>query len=121
MEVCGRPAWRDAFSGFDAPFVHVDPAGYPQVAREAGLQVIDLQVEDVDWDFGSRAAFADWCTVGFADWTARLTNEQIPVWVDEVVADYQQLVGRPGLFRFMQLRAELTPTRSGVQDQATRT
>ncbi len=121
MEVCGRPAWRAAFAGFDAPFVHVDPAGYPQLAREAGLQVTDLQVEDVDWDFGSRAAFADWCTVGFADWTARLTNEQIPVWVDEVVTDYQQLVGRPGLFRFMQLRAELTPTGSGVQDQDTRT
>ena len=101
--------------------VHVDPVGYPQLAEDAGLRVTDLQVEDVDWDFGSRAAFADWCTVGFADWTARLTNEQIPVWVDEVVTDYQQLVGRPGLFRFMQLRAELTPTGSGVQDQATRT
>ena len=108
MAVCRRPGWRDAFDGFAAPFLHVEPDGYRQIAAAAGLRVTDLRVEDVEWDFGSRAAFAQWCTVGFADWTARLSPAQVPQWVDDVVSDYQDLVGRDGLFRFMQLRAQLT-------------
>ena len=86
-----------------------------------GLDEITGDVHDEFWRFSDAATFRAWCTVGFADWTARLTKEQIPVWVEEVVTEYQQLVGRPGLFRFMQMRAELTPTGSGDQDQATRT
>jgi trans-aconitate 2-methyltransferase len=109
MDVCGRPRWRGAFTGLAAPFIHVDPVEYPEIAATAGLVVKTQQVEDVTWDFGSRAAFSSWCTVGFADWTARLPPEMVGPWVDEVVDDYQSLVGRPGLFRFMQLRAEMTP------------
>jgi trans-aconitate 2-methyltransferase len=112
MQVCTRPRWNSAFDGFAAPFVHVEPTGYPAIAAAAGLQVTDLQVADVDWDFGSRAEFTRWCTVGFADWTARLPAGEVAAWVDDVVSDYQQLVGRPGLFRFMQLRAEMTPANS---------
>jgi len=70
MQVCGRPRWAESFAGFTAPFVHVDPAGYPEIAAAAGLRVDDQDVADIRWDFGSRAAFTDWCTVGFADWTA---------------------------------------------------
>ena len=73
------------------------------------LLVTSQQVQDVEWDFGSRAAFTRWCTVGFADWTARLRPDSVGRWVDDVVTDYQELIGRPGLFRFMQLRAEMTP------------
>jgi trans-aconitate 2-methyltransferase len=111
MQVCARPRWQAAFGDFAAPFVHVDPEQYPELAAAAGLTVTSRSVEDVEWDFGSRAAFARWCTVGFADWTARLPPDEAPTWVDEVVDDYQARVGRPGLFRFLQLRAELSPTR----------
>ena len=109
MDVCARPPWHAAFAGFAAPFIHVEPTDYPGIAARAGLSVTSQTVEDIDWDFGSRDAFTRWCTVGFADWTARLGPERVGPWVDEVVGDYQALVGRPGLFRFMQLRAELTP------------
>ncbi len=109
MAVCARPKWRSVFAGFAAPFIHVEPAEYPPIAAAAGLVVTSQTVEDISWDFGSRAAFARWCTVGFADWTARLDAGSIGSWVDEVVDDYQALVGRPGLFRFMQMRAEMTP------------
>lgn len=109
MDVCARPRWRGVFRGFAAPFVHVEPTEYPEIAAAAGLVVTVQEVEDVSWDFGSRAAFTRWCTVGFADWTARLQQDAIEAWVDEVVEDYQALVGRAGLFRFMQLRAEMTP------------
>lgn len=108
MLVCGRPRWAAAFAGFAAPFVHVDPDGYPALAAAAGLRVTDRRVADLRWDFGSRAAFADWCTVGFADWTARLPAGQVATWVDDVVDAYQTEVGEPGLFRFRQLRVAMT-------------
>lgn len=109
MQVCARPPWNAAFADFAAPFIHVDPDKYPAVAASAGLLVTSQTVQDVEWDFGSREAFARWCTVGFADWTARLSPADVADWVDDVVTDYQHSVGRPGLFRFLQLRAELTP------------
>ena len=109
MQVCGRPRWRAFFADFPAPFVHVDPAGYGELTASAGLSVTSQDVQDVRWDFGSREAFVRWCTVGFADWTARLPADAVADWVDDVVADYQQTVGAAGVFRFMQLRAELTP------------
>jgi len=110
MDVCAAPRWSGFFAGFDAPFVHVDPAGYPAVAAAAGLTVIDQRVVDLRWDFGSRAAFADWCTVGFADWTARLPPEAVGEWVDQVVDAYQAEIGESGVLRFVQLRAALRAT-----------
>ncbi|MET0965477.1 MAG: methyltransferase domain-containing protein [Nakamurella sp.] len=108
MQVSARPRWRSAFADFAAPFVHVDPAGYKDLAASAGLLVTSQQVDDVEWDFGSREAFVRWCTVGFADWTARLAADEVAQWVDDVVTAYQDTVGAAGLFRFMQMRAELT-------------
>lgn len=109
MQVSARPRWRAAFDGFAEPFLHVDPDDYAHIAASANLLVTEQSVQDVEWDFGSREAFTHWCTVGFTDWTARLAPDDIADWVDEVVTDYQHSVGRPGLFRFLQLRAELTP------------
>ncbi|WP_111765605.1 class I SAM-dependent methyltransferase [Nakamurella deserti] len=109
MEVAAAPRWQAAFDGFDAPFVHVDPDGYPDLAAAAGLTVQSSTVTDEEWDFGSREDFAAWCTVGFAPWTPRLDPALVGSWVDDVVERYEQLSGRPGLFRFMQLVVELTP------------
>lgn len=111
MQVCGRPGWAAAFAGFAAPFRHVEPAAYPDLAAAAGLEVVAQRVADLRWDFGSRGAFADWCTVGFADWTARLTADRVPVWVGEVVDAYEALVGEPGVFRFLQLHADMVVRR----------
>lgn len=107
MQICERPRWAAAFAGFVAPFVHVVPSEYPGLAAAAGLRVTEQREADLSWDFGSRSAFTDWCTVGFADWTARLPPVQVSVWVDDVVDAYQAEVGEPGLFRFLQLRVEM--------------
>ena len=32
MDVCARPRWRAAFTGFAAPFIHVEPIEYPGIA-----------------------------------------------------------------------------------------
>jgi trans-aconitate 2-methyltransferase len=111
MQVCARPAWSAAFADFVQPYIHVQPLEYAEIASAAGLLVTSQDVSDVEWDFGSRESFTRWCTVGFTDWTARLQGDDVSAWVEEVVSDYERLVGRPGLFRFMQLRAEMAPTR----------
>ncbi|MFC9787591.1 class I SAM-dependent methyltransferase [Rhodococcus sp. NPDC127528] len=112
MRVCHRPEWSGEFTGFEAPFLHVDPAGYPDLASSAGLTVAGLRVADLDWDFGSRAAFAQWFAVGATAWTGRLDDGRGAEFVDQVVRDYETVVGRPGLFRFTQMRAELAKSQA---------
>ena len=114
LQVCATERWRAAFAGFPVPFVHVDPQTYPALAASAGLSVSELTVHDLEWDFGSREAFSRWCTVGFADFTARLAPADVPAWVAEVVDGYETVAGRPGLFRFLQLHAVLRPARAGL-------
>ncbi len=111
MQVCERPRWAPYFRGFRAPFVHVDPAGYPAIAAAAGLAVRTLDVQDLTWDFESRDAFAQWVAVGSTDWTGHLPPGDADAWVADEIAAYEPIAGAPGRFRFMQLRAELTPAR----------
>lgn len=114
MTATRDPRWSAAFTGFAQPYVHLDPAELAGIARGAGLEVAEQSVVDREWDFGSRERFAQWCTVGFSDWTSRLPAANVPAFVDAVVDEYEKVAGRPGLFRFLQLRAELRP----VRDQA---
>ena len=107
MEVTRDPRWEQAFANFTPPFVHIDPADLPTIAGGAGLEVTEQSVTDREWDFGSREQFAQWCTVGFSDWTSRLPPADVPAFVDAVVDKYEAVVGQPGVVRFLQLRAEL--------------
>ncbi|CAM3025176.1 class I SAM-dependent methyltransferase [Prescottella defluvii] len=111
MEVAGTPRWVDRFAGFAPPYVHVDPDDYPGLAADAGLRVTALMVDDVTWDFGSREAFAQWCAAGADAWTHRLDPDDRPRFVDDWVRAYEDVSGRPGLFRFMQMRTELEVSR----------
>ncbi|WP_342800443.1 class I SAM-dependent methyltransferase [Nocardia sp. No.11] len=108
MAVTGDARWSAAFADFPRPYVHIEPDALPAIAANADLEVTARSVTDREWDFGSREAFARWCTVGFADWTARLPAADVPIFVNEVVDRYEAVIGRPGLFRFLQLRAELS-------------
>ena len=104
MEVTRDPRWAAAFADFAPPFVHIDPGDLAAISR---MPVIGQSVADREWDFGSREEFAKWCTVGFAAWTSRLSTQDVRAFVDDVVDRYEGVVGRPGVFRFLQLRAEL--------------
>ncbi|GAB4052588.1 class I SAM-dependent methyltransferase [Catellatospora paridis] len=110
MEVAHDSRWASAFAGFAPPYVHIEPDDLPAIAGSAGLKVTQQSVVDREWDFGSREQFAQWCTVGFSDWASRLPAADVPAFVDAVVDRYQTVVGRPGVFRFLQLRAELRPS-----------
>jgi trans-aconitate 2-methyltransferase len=107
MEVCQSPTWALSFTGYPAPFVHVDPARFVELAAAAGLSVEDVDVVDREWDFGNRVAFERWVAVGSTAWTDRLPPAERSRFVADEVNAYEQVAGRPGLFRFMQLRAEL--------------
>jgi trans-aconitate 2-methyltransferase len=91
------------------------PANVSFQVGDAGLDVTRRSVVDREWDFGSRDEFAQWCAVGFLDWTSRLPSGERDAFVDAVVDRYEAIVGRPGVFRFLQLRAELRPNPTGDQ------
>ncbi|HEY1489256.1 MAG TPA: class I SAM-dependent methyltransferase [Micromonosporaceae bacterium] len=110
MEVTRDSRWAPAFADFAQPFVHIDPDDLTALVGSAGLDVTRQSVIDRAWDFGSREQIAQWCTVGSSGWTSRLPAVDVPAFVDAVIDRYQTVVGRPGLLRFLQLRAELRPS-----------
>ena len=94
MALCQRPRWATWFDGFTAPFVHVDPQGYGELAASAGLTLDDLAVSDREWDFGSRSNFARWCSVGSTAWTDRIPVENREQFVENEVLDPPELLPR---------------------------
>lgn len=107
MDVAATPPWLDHFTGFVAPFAHPDPAEYPTLVAAGGLQVVDVHVDDLAWDFGSTEMFRRWCAVGFDAWTGRLPGTLRSDFVDAVVDAYAAATGSAQTLRFTQLRARL--------------
>ncbi|MFF0815590.1 class I SAM-dependent methyltransferase [Rhodococcus sp. NPDC003318] len=105
-EVARRPEWAADFTGFTAPYIHPDPESYPELAASSGLAVTALRTWDVEWDFGSRDDFTRWAAVGSTDWTGRLSPDRADRFMAEVIDAYEQVVDRPGVFRFTQMRVE---------------
>jgi trans-aconitate 2-methyltransferase len=107
MDTCRNRCWADRFDGFAAPFIHVDPNDYGDLASSAGLTLEERSVTDHEWHYASRNAFRRWCAVGTTAWTDRLAPADRERFVDEMVEAYEGVVGMAGLFRFTQMRAEL--------------
>jgi trans-aconitate 2-methyltransferase len=107
MTVCRSSRWARWFDGFVAPFVHVDPAHYGELAASAGLTLEHITVTDREWDFGSRDELQRWCSVGSTAWTDRLPAQDRTQFIADQVRAYEPIAGRPGLFRFTQMRALL--------------
>lgn len=103
-----QPTWSAWFDEFSAPHCHSEPDRVAQMVAAAGLEVKDCVVAEREWDFGSREAFARWCAVGAGAWTARLDSADRERFVDEAVSDYENVAGRPGLFKFLQIRVVMT-------------
>ena len=110
MHTCQSLRWQSAFDDFGAPFVHVDPDAYAAAAGSAGFAVERLVVDDLEWDFGTRAAFIDWCTAGLVAWTGRLAPDDRADFVEDVVSAYADVSGSDSRFRFLQCRIRLTTT-----------
>lgn len=107
MQVAARDRWVRYFAGFTAPFIHPDPMAFGELAAGCGLRSVAMTVRDREWDFETVEQFTAWCAVGSTAWTDRLPESERAAFVDDMVSAYQPVAGRPGLFRFMQMRAEL--------------
>ncbi|AFR51185.1 class I SAM-dependent methyltransferase [Gordonia sp. KTR9] len=115
MEVAAKAEWQRYFDGFTAPYVHVEPVRFGELATDAGFVVDNLSVKDLTWQFDSVADFRAWFAVGASDWTSRLPDSADDDFVGAVIDRYADVVGEPALFRFSQLRASLTkPARTEV-------
>jgi trans-aconitate 2-methyltransferase len=105
------PRWAPAFAGFRDPYLHRTPAQYTAVAERNRLRVTALTVHDKAWDFGSRAAFHAFCSVGLVAWTQRLPEGEHAAFVDDVLDRYRTVAaagaGEAGVFRFYQMDVTL--------------
>jgi len=103
--------WASFFRGFEDPYLRLSPEQYAEVAQRNGLRVLRLHTEDKTWDFGSRAAFFAFCSMGFGAWTRRLPTAEVPAFIDDVLDRYQRVTDdRPGdakTFRFYQMDVTL--------------
>ena len=107
-QACRSSRWKAAFNDFAAPFAHVDPDAYAAAAGSVGFAVDRLVVDDLEWDFGTRAAFADWCTAGLVAWTGRLASDDRADFVDDVISAYAEVSGSDTRFRFLETRRHFT-------------
>ncbi|HEX5907055.1 MAG TPA: methyltransferase domain-containing protein [Propionibacteriaceae bacterium] len=108
MQTCAAPRWSGSFAGFEAPFVHVAPDAYVAAATASRFAVDHAEVDDLRWNFSSRAAFAAWCAAGMVSWTSRLANDQRQAFIDDVLSAYAEISGSDSVFAFLQFTVELT-------------
>ncbi|HEX5314806.1 MAG TPA: methyltransferase domain-containing protein [Gammaproteobacteria bacterium] len=85
--------WRGHFANFSDPYLRLTPAEYAALAESAGLRVLGAATALKTWDFGSRAAFFDFCAVGLVAWTERLPAEDRAGFIGEALDRYAALAG----------------------------
>jgi trans-aconitate 2-methyltransferase len=101
--------WRAAFEGFRTPFVHPEPDAWRRLAGGCGFTVDHLEVDQENWDFGSRDAFARFAGGTFVEWTRFLPAEARRDFIGDVLDRYAALAPaeRSAMFTFYQLEARL--------------
>ena len=68
--------WKSYFADFTDPYLRLTPQEYSALAQRNGFRVLRLSTKDHAWDFGSRAAFADFSAIGCVAWTDRLPERK---------------------------------------------
>jgi trans-aconitate 2-methyltransferase len=110
-DTCRAARWARYFAGHTAPYVHLTPERFGELAAANGLRVERLERDLTTWDFKARQAFADWTSVGVVAWTDRIPPEERPAFIEDVLDRYGRLDGVAGEdvrgFRFYQLAAVL--------------
>jgi trans-aconitate 2-methyltransferase len=109
MTISETGKWARYFDGFVAPFVHPAVEDWIIKAVLAGFADVETEAEDLSWDFESSEAFAQWCKVGFGPWTDRLPDATATdAFIHDILGSYEHETGSNTVFRFMQLRANLS-------------
>jgi trans-aconitate 2-methyltransferase len=111
-DVRKSPRWRGRFHDFEDPYLRMTADEYATAARENGLHVSHVHTELKTWDFGSRAAFFEFSSVGLIAWTKHLPASERADFVDDVLDRYRATAcDQPGaekIFKFYQTDISLT-------------
>jgi trans-aconitate 2-methyltransferase len=108
LAVTHEERWRDRFAAVPPPYHHTEPDHLAELAREAGFIVVDLRVDDLEWDFGDAEALLAWCRAGFADWLVHLPDEPARAeFLSDVGTAYAEVAGSDHVVRFLQLHVAL--------------
>ena len=103
--------WSRHFTDYRRPYLHLPPDEYRRMAEGSGLRVDRLDVALEAWDFGSRAAFADFGNVTFVEWTRNIPEAERPAFIADVLDRYQRLGDGSradgAVFHFYQMRIVL--------------
>jgi trans-aconitate 2-methyltransferase len=109
------PEWRAYFKNFQDPYLRLTPDEYVAVAERNGFRVLRVNTQDHVWDFGSRAAFANFSAVGLVAWTDRLPAAERPKFVDDVLDRYHAVAAsrarEENTFKFYQTDFAMTKPR----------
>lgn len=105
------PRWSRYFTDYHRPYLHLPPAEYRRLAESCGLRVDHLDVALEAWDFGSRAAFADFGDVTFVEWTRKIPAAEHAEFIADVLDRYSRLgdgsAAEAAVFHFYQMRIAL--------------
>ncbi len=103
--------WAGYYHDFRDPYLHLTPEEYGALAEQCGLQVQSIGTTDQGWDFGSRAGFEAFGSVTFVEWTKRLSEDDRPDFVKDVLNRYRSEVangpGEENMFKFYQMNMTL--------------
>lgn len=94
-DVRKSPRWNGDFHEFDDPYLRLTADEYAAVARQNGFVVRRIHTELRVWDFKSRKAFFDFCSVGLIAWTKRLSESARADFVNDVLNHYRSITGDP--------------------------
>jgi trans-aconitate 2-methyltransferase len=110
-EARADPRWSRYFAGYHRPYLHLSPEEYRRLAETCGLRVDHVDVALEAWDFGSRAAFADFATVTFVEWTRRIPAAEHREFITDVLDRYRRVgdgrAADAAVFHFYQMRIAL--------------
>ena len=107
--------WSGYFAEFHRPYIHLTTEEYGALARQAGLEVLHITLEDNAWDFGSREGFMAWCRATFVEWTQHVAEEERDNFIADVLDRYQPIAAstpaEANTFKFYQMEAVLARPR----------
>jgi trans-aconitate 2-methyltransferase len=107
--------WKAYFKNFQDPYLRLTADEYVALAERSGFRVLRANTRDHAWDFGSRAAFANFSAVGLVAWTDRLPPAERPKFIDDVLDRYHAVAasraGEENTFKFYQTDVAMTKPR----------
>jgi trans-aconitate 2-methyltransferase len=105
------PPWAPYFSDYCLPYLHLTPDAYRALAEDSGFRVERLDVQQEEWDFGSREAFVHFGEATFVEWTRLLPPDRHGAFINEVLDRYRQVgdgsPDRANVFTFYQMEVVL--------------